>query len=196
MSARRPTSTPRGGPLPPADRPAAVPGGDGDGHPLQVMERRAGPPRQLNPASIRATWRRSASSAWQKDSGQVATPRPRPWPKTWSGSSPASRSSRGPFPAGSASVKWARRRPAIAAADSGRRVAVVSLVAFAVGQSYRTKLEQFNARLADRAAGGGAAPSGRRRTRRSRRPRRWPRSRTTSTSKASPWPSASWPPAS
>ncbi len=45
------------------------------------------------------------------------------------------------------SVKWARRRPAIAALVLVGAVAVVSLVAFAVGQSYRTKLEQVNARL-------------------------------------------------
>ncbi len=47
------------------------------------------------------------------------------------------------------SIKWARRRPAIAALILVGALAVVSLVAFAVGQSYRTKLEQFNARLTD-----------------------------------------------
>ena len=66
----------------------------------------------------------------------------------------ASRSWRGPFRAGSASVKWARRRPAIAALVLVGAVAVVSLVAFAVGQSYRTKLEQVNGRLDGRAGGG------------------------------------------
>jgi len=46
-------------------------------------------------------------------------------------------------------VKWARRRPALAALVLVGAVAVVSLVAFAVGQSYRAKLEHFNARLTD-----------------------------------------------
>jgi WD40 repeat protein/serine/threonine protein kinase len=52
-----------------------------------------------------------------------------------------------PVSAWERAVKWARRRPAIAALVLVGAVAVVSLVAFVVGQSYRRRLEQFNARL-------------------------------------------------
>ncbi len=93
------------------------------------------------------------------------------------------------------SVKWVRRRPAIAALIVLGAVAAASLVAFAVGQSYSRKLEQVNGRLAV-ALGEAERASGRKRTRRSRRPRRWPRSRITSTSRGSPPPGASWTPAS
>ena len=44
-------------------------------------------------------------------------------------------------------VKWARRRPTLAALVLVGAVAVVSIVALVVGQSYRARLEQFNARL-------------------------------------------------
>ncbi len=131
---RRPR--PGGDPLRAARGPAAVPGRDRARDPAAGARggARAAASRST-PGSI-ATSRRSCSSAWRRRR-RGATPRPRPWPTTWTDGWPACRSTPGRSSVPERLVKWARRRPTVAAlllvgvvAVSASALAIGGLVAW------------------------------------------------------------------
>ena len=94
-------------------------------------------------------WRRSASRRWLT-SPMIAMPRPRRWPRTWSGGWPTSRSTawREPWTQ-TRSRRWARHRVGVTAAGAAVLVALVGTAAvLAVQTRANANLKAANADLA------------------------------------------------